>query len=98
MRKMTYKIRLSNNKNTDIKTKEVDGYVFNYRGRVYGVDHRFTNKWVITELWSGLQVGGLLNRKGEAEEYVKEIITDSVQQRLLELPKTMCVNHIEIYE
>lgn len=39
------------------------GYIFNYKGLVFGIDHRDKKEWVITDIKTGLKVMSVEKRK-----------------------------------
>lgn len=95
MKTATYNIRMSN-KDGDVKTQKVDGYIIKVGKYVFGVDKRWpkSNTWVVTEIATGLQVGHQIKRLKDAEDEINKYM-DALNKIFPTIPQTYYVNNID---
>ena len=55
------------------------GYIFNYKGIVFGIDRRGKNTWVVTDIKTGLKILEVEKRK-DCTEKILDIHLESIKE------------------
>lgn len=96
MRKGTYNIEVvkKEGRKKIKKLKQINGYIVEYDGVKYGIDKRWSNSWVVTELRSGYSVG---NQLPKLKDFWTEIPkwSEKVKSVISTIPQTNYINDVD---
>ena len=93
MKKSNYNIAIKNGRQRDVK--QISGYIFQKDGLWFGIDHRYTYHWQITELNTGMAIGCGIPRMKDVDTVLTDEVIEKVKRAISQIDKTIFVNDID---